>query len=486
MFTVEMKKYCGANFRDCILEYRQNNNIWYLDAAEWSKLDKRLFDRILKDPKWGSQISKLPQKYCHSCIKFLDKLKNISVETLPDRNLYGLYEQFMKFYIPAHGSGHPANVLEMKNQRLSAYLKKYLKDRINESGNETKANEYFGVLATPTKDMSPQAESKEFYRLALQIQRRPLLAQYFQTKGISKIKMFTSENYSQIWRKIQRHYERWCWMPYNYEGPAYSVDYYIGNLAGMLRQRLNINAELKKLEAENSKIKKRQESIIKKYAINRKHRTLFKIASDIMFYKALRKDCIYKGAWASRDLYAEIAKRLDLTIHEARYIFYFEMRSALLDRKYDKQLIRSRTKEVVLHQRAGKKDIILGGRQASQFIKSLNIKKPDTEVTELQGQCAYPGKVRGRVVLVNTPEMMGKIHKGDILMAYATQPNLLPAMKKAAAFITDFGGITCHAAIVAREWKVPCVIGTGNATKILRDGEEVEVDATHGIIRRLG
>ena len=58
-------------------------------------------------------------------------------------------------------------------------------------------------------------------------------------------------------------------------------------------------------------------------------------------------------------------------------------------------------------------------------------------------------------------------------------------MKKAAAFITDFGGITCHAAIVAREWKVPCVIGTGNATKILKDGDLVEVDAVNGIVKIL-
>jgi pyruvate,water dikinase len=56
-------------------------------------------------------------------------------------------------------------------------------------------------------------------------------------------------------------------------------------------------------------------------------------------------------------------------------------------------------------------------------------------------------------------------------------------MKKASAFVTDFGGITCHAAIVAREWKVPCIIGTGIATKVFKDGDLVEVDANTGIVK---
>ena len=66
-----------------------------------------------------------------------------------------------------------------------------------------------------------------------------------------------------------------------------------------------------------------------------------------------------------------------------------------------------------------------------------------------------------------------------------TTPNYLAAMKKAAAFITDEGGITCHAAIVARELKKPCLIGTKIATKVLRDGDLVEVDAGRGVVKIL-
>lgn len=102
---------------------------------------------------------------------------------------------------------------------------------------------------------------------------------------------------------------------------------------------------------------------------------------------------------------------------------------------------------------------------------------------ELRGQIAQKGKVRGKVKLVSSVKHLEKVNEGDILVASMTVPKYLPAMKKASAFITDEGGITCHAAIIAREMNKPCIIGTKIATQILKDGDEVEVDADRGIVR---
>jgi pyruvate,water dikinase len=77
------------------------------------------------------------------------------------------------------------------------------------------------------------------------------------------------------------------------------------------------------------------------------------------------------------------------------------------------------------------------------------------------------------------------MQEGDILVANATDPNVLPAMKKAAAIVTNTGGITCHAAIVSRELNIPCVVGTRIATKVFHDGELVEVRAHHGLVRKM-
>ena len=93
--------------------------------------------------------------------------------------------------------------------------------------------------------------------------------------------------------------------------------------------------------------------------------------------------------------------------------------------------------------------------------------------------------VKGIAKIINLPEDMAKMNQGDIMVSHSTNPNLVPAMKKAGAIITDVGGVTCHAAIVSRELNIPCVIGTKISTRLLKDGEKVEVDATKGIIKRL-
>ena len=98
---------------------------------------------------------------------------------------------------------------------------------------------------------------------------------------------------------------------------------------------------------------------------------------------------------------------------------------------------------------------------------------------------AYKGKVRGKVKIVYTTKDISKVQKEDILVTVMTFPHFIAAMEKAAAFVTDEGGILCHAAIVAREMKKPCIIGTKIATKILKDGDLVEVDAEKGIVKKI-
>lgn len=102
---------------------------------------------------------------------------------------------------------------------------------------------------------------------------------------------------------------------------------------------------------------------------------------------------------------------------------------------------------------------------------------------ECKGFIAYAGKTTGTVKIVRNISELGKVENGDILVTQMTFPSFLPAMLRAAAFVTDEGGITCHAAIVAREMHKPCITGTKNATKILKDGDLVEVDAEHGIVK---
>lgn len=107
------------------------------------------------------------------------------------------------------------------------------------------------------------------------------------------------------------------------------------------------------------------------------------------------------------------------------------------------------------------------------------------DVAEIKGRVAYPGIIKGKVIKIFKNEDFHKFEDGAILVTSMTRPEFVPLMKKAIAVITDEGGVTCHAAIVSRELKIPCIIGTKIATQILKDGDLVEVDADKGIVRIL-
>ncbi|MCA9356742.1 hypothetical protein H6784_06080 [Candidatus Nomurabacteria bacterium] len=103
---------------------------------------------------------------------------------------------------------------------------------------------------------------------------------------------------------------------------------------------------------------------------------------------------------------------------------------------------------------------------------------------ELYGQTAYRGIVSGRCRIVQDFSN-ADIQEGEVLVTGMTNPNSVPLMKKVSAIVTDGGGVLSHAAIVSRELKKPCIIGTKIATHVLQDGDLVEVDADNGVVRVL-
>lgn len=100
----------------------------------------------------------------------------------------------------------------------------------------------------------------------------------------------------------------------------------------------------------------------------------------------------------------------------------------------------------------------------------------------VRGLAASPGMVSGTVRRIKDITEISRVEKGDILVTVMTNPDMIPALKRAAAVVTDEGGRTCHAAIVSRELGIPCIVGSNTATEVLEEGMEVTVDATRGVV----
>ncbi len=183
-------------------------------------------------------------------------------------------------------------------------------------------------------------------------------------------------------------------------------------------------------------------------------------------------------------LFKEISKRVNLNELEVANCTYSEIKELLVGKGLSEAEVKDIKKRLRYYRFIYHEDFFEVITEAQT--KEEKISK---DIKLLKGQPANPGKAVGpaKVILEKLdhldPKELEKVKEGDILVASSTCPDMLPAMKKAAAFVTDVGGILSHAAIVSREFNVPCVVGTKIATKVLEDGDVVEIDADKGVVR---
>jgi pyruvate,water dikinase len=126
--------------------------------------------------------------------------------------------------------------------------------------------------------------------------------------------------------------------------------------------------------------------------------------------------------------------------------------------------------------------VFLVQTRAVTVLRVSHAQSNGTRKPELRGLPASPGMATGPVKLVLTVAGLDSVEKGDVLVTRMTTPDFVPAMMKTAAIVTDEGGMTSHAAIVSRELGVPCVVGTADSTKILKEGATVTVDGSNGLV----
>ena len=177
-----------------------------------------------------------------------------------------------------------------------------------------------------------------------------------------------------------------------------------------------------------------------------------------------------------------------LSVPQLLQITYSELHELLekgeLPQGIDAHELNERTKNYAIVNRRGEKQFFVSGKPALEM--HLMLDKEPPALKQLNGMPVWQGVVRGKVKVLLACDQVGKMNQGDILVCTMSDPDFMPAIQKASAIVADQGGLLCHAAIVARELQIPCVVGTEYGTKLLKDGDEVEVDAVNGVVRKIG
>lgn len=283
-------------------------------------------------------------------------------------------------------------------------------------------------------------------------------------------------------KEFELHCTKYVWLQYGYQGPELDVEHFKNELKKIYKS--NPRLLLKNHLAYFKQLKTTQEKLAKNLKLSAHENGLFEMAKKIMYLKAYRVDVRHYFHWQMDKIFKKLGIKYHLPMSWFRYSERTDILKLIKTGKADAQKGISRSKFMLRVSEKGKMKFITKAG-APAFLKKYVLTEKIILSSEISGATAFPGIVKGTVKIVLSRNDISKINKDDILVASATNPDLLPAMYKASAFVTDAGGITSHAAIVAREMKKPCIIGTKIATKIFKDGDIIEVDANKGTIKKI-
>ncbi len=446
----------------------------------YKECSQEVLQMILSNPVQGIKLNDSLFKRSRTLIAFAEEARKINLHKLTDQQLVKLLEDFYDKQTLMHTEGWIGNIVDFVDGAFSNYLLKYLEKQIEATKAKFKKGEAFSLLTTPLEESFAQQEYLSYLKILAEIEKHKVVYGLFQQQDARFILDKLPDRFKKL---IKQHVESFGWLGYGVNGPGWKEDYYFDLLASLARQKVKPALLIKKINLEKKETVKKQQAAIKALKIDQRHQLLFQAAAGQVFTKGYRKDALFHGFWCLEFLHREFAGRTNLALKQVRNIAPWEYGRVIKGKEKWSDELNKRWIYHIQYSEHGQHRV-LSGHQAKQFVDRLTfeVKNLPRVIKKLEGECASPGKVRGVVVIINTPAENKKIEQGDILVSLSTNPDLMPAIRQAKAIVTDIGGLTSHASIISRELGIPCVVGTKIATQVLKDGSLVEVDATHGVV----
>lgn len=460
------------NYKRVATHYKKFHMDFYFSERDSYQVAEIVLKALLNRPGFGQDVHKNVISWSNKLINFSKRLTTQPLGTYSNSKLWQIYQEHDQIHTKLYTYGWLPVSVDMFHNNFTKALKSYLYGICK---NKSEAEQAFITLTTPANKSIVAQEREEFLKIFRQFGGETLRRQSAKSSS------------PEVYKALLGHSKRWGHMGYIYAGNVkpFGPEHYLREMYELKATGLKASALLRKDAAQLKKAAARKALLYKKLKVSKQYRQLFQTASDFALSKLFRR---HAQLFALQTLHAtllpEIARRLGFTRYEVQFMLKGEVEKSLLKKPMSRKLLKARLKECLLYTEKNFEAVYVGLKKDT-LTKGLK-KTVDKNLKQLSGQTAQPGLAKGRVKIIIRAKDMSKMAKGDILVSIATDPDIVPAMKKAAAIVTEQGGITSHAAIVSRELGIPCVIGTKIATKILKDGDLVEVDANRGIVKKLG
>jgi phosphohistidine swiveling domain-containing protein len=444
--------------------YKKVRKKGYIEENFHEKFVNYLHDRLKKDSKFLDYLFNEMYRVCSSVLAHSKMLHKIDFSKKSDSDMKRIFREAIdKLEDMSLTLWTPLAIETLTVKLIKEELEKRLDDK-------EKIDEYFLVLTSITRESFAGKAQKELLNIAIKLQQHKEIFE----KDVEEIKKELGIFNYPLYKEIEDHYLKNRWMNVKFGfGFPYKLDDFIKRLKTLVNS--NPEKQLKEAEEKKALIKEETERILEEF--DNDFRDIVRITKENVFFRTYRLEVYGLAGYYLIPFFTELGKRLGVS-YEGLFLLLCE---EIIDSNVDFTKIQDRMGEFGYVLENGNMKLYTG-KDVDEVDEKEEI---DENIKEIKGEVANKGKAKGVVKIIKDKSELSKVNKGDIMVAEFTTPDFVPAMEKAAAIVTDIGGITSHSAIISRELGIPSVIGTNIATKVLQDGDLVEVDAEKGVVRKI-
>jgi phosphohistidine swiveling domain-containing protein len=476
-----LQAFFGKPFPDTVMIFRGDVVLWCNELHALRSLGQEMIDVYIEPSNREEMLREWSKReeVLRAAFKKTAAAAALGLEKISDAELKSLYLELDGAYAAWYAIGWLAEPVSWQGEELvSGLLKKKGFDERGANAKEFKR--LFSLLTcTPRKSFN-RREEEEFFELAATVKKTPAKKQAL----------------------LAAHAEKWFWLHNNYlESRVLDAAVFDRELERVLAKHSAPDAYAQALRDSAAQLARDKREAIARLGLSGGEGALVELVDVFGWFQDHRKEVILQAVHFLDVLITEIGRRRGFAAREIKQLTRPEVSLLFEGSAPDRALIAERLKNCVIVWNGSRDspEVWSGAAAVAEEKRLLKNYFGESgsaaggeaaagarEVVEIRGSVACQGKARGYArVTMRAAEANASLRSGEILVTSMTTPDFVTAVKRAGGIVTNEGGVTCHAAIVSREFGIPCVVGTRIATRVIKTGDFVEVDGNHGVVRKL-
>jgi|GEM_PF-1029192 len=457
-----------------------DNLEWFWDVQDLARGRNILLEEG-QHPSFIRQVRRVYAQQHRAIFTCWQRAMDQDLTKLSDRQLLQLFLNYREPYFGIYSIGGLAEYFLTTGEH--DWFEDLIEDEIRGKISVERIAEIVSVLAAPIAPSAVNREHASLLAVGVAMMKDARVAQALRHGSVAAALKLVAKK-PRLHSLLTRHTKEFFWIENSYfPRPPLDELYFIEKLMDFVRSGISLPRELAKEKGRTQYHIQQKQKAIKRFRLSRRLRNIITLSDLLTEVHDSRKEFTLRSNAFLQHFLTEVGRRKGISFTLLVHSLPRDIVALLQGKKVPQRDLAARRSGAIYGFSARLNYVVLARDVPGVTVKKFyQLEKKDQE---LRGVVASRGHGLGKVRVIVDTGKLKEFKTGEILVTNNTTPEFVPAMRKAAAIITEQGGLTTHAAIVSRELGVPCVIGVTNVTQHLKTGDRVEVDAIQGIVKKI-